>query len=270
MIHVNMAVVLVLGLLVVFTSSATTAVQVSAFVASAIVLFTAAALIVRFTPYSEKDAWKAPVKVMVLAVTLLSATVNLVYFESRQVPTLAKFADFCAYVLLAACVLLILVFFVSFWRALLPFRLGSWRHWFLVCRQRVFNANLRGRLARKRLSVGTVTRGGASVLYGADSELEVDAVPRFDRASDSDEVDDENSLFIVDSDLSVYESFLPPPPLGTEAGARFDNTSNWRTGVFTERESRNVVASARRIRYFQVQSSIRITSDSDVHSPNSI
>ena len=198
-----MAVVLVLGVLVVFTSSATTTVQVSAFVVSAVVLFTAAALIVRFTPYSEKDAWKAPVKVMVLAVTLLSAMVNLVYFESRQVPALNTFADFCAYVLLAVCVLLVLVFFGSFWRALLPFRLASWRHWFAECRRRVFSANLRRRLIRKSVSSGTPSRSIQTECAAQDAglqsrwQLEIDSEPDHDASEVL--VDEEEYLFAVDS-----------------------------------------------------------------------
>ena len=120
--HVNLAVLLVLSLVLVFATAPTSSTQALAFVFTAAVVIFAGGVIVKLQPYVEKKRWKVPVKLMVLSVTLLSALVNIVYYGADSTGTGDAFATGLAYVLFVACLLLVIVFFVAFWRMIVESR----------------------------------------------------------------------------------------------------------------------------------------------------
>lgn len=67
-------------------------------------------------PYVQHKVWKLPVKLLLLAISILSALLNIVAYASKvDSPGVTGLA----YVLLTACIGLVVVFVVSFWRMIL-------------------------------------------------------------------------------------------------------------------------------------------------------
>ncbi len=92
----------------------------AAFLVTVVVVVGAIAALFFFSPYVPKKAWKQPVKLLVLLVTLVGAATNFVWsFVDGTTGANAVFATILSYGVLGCSLLLIAVFLFVFWRSML-------------------------------------------------------------------------------------------------------------------------------------------------------